>query len=192
MIKPKDIEVKEFKKVALGYSAEEVDIFLDAVYVDFERLYRENAVLSKKLAAVSTELEMVKQMPAPEPIPAVMPVPTPAPTSPPVTNKSLEKILDLAEAVALETKESARKAATDMLFAAEDEAARMQRDAKIRAEDLIADVRNRIFDKEQQIADLEKRYELMRTRVKMLLSAEMELLEKSDIFNRAEESKITD
>lgn len=181
MITPKDIEIKEFKKVPLGYSAEEVDIFLDAVYVDFERLYRENTALNKKLASVSSELEKLKKAgnPPQEAAPAALPTPQ-------VTDKSLEKILDLAEAVALETKEAARKAADDIILSAEEEAVRIQRDAKVRAEDDMALARNKMFELEQAMKDLEKRYELMRTRVKLLLYAEIELLEKNEIIDKYE------
>ncbi len=42
MITPNDIATKDFKKVAVGYSPEEVDTFLDDIYVDYERLYRES------------------------------------------------------------------------------------------------------------------------------------------------------
>ena len=42
MIRPSDIEDKEFKKVAVGYSPEEVDRFLDEICVDYEQLFREN------------------------------------------------------------------------------------------------------------------------------------------------------
>ena len=41
VIRPSDIEDKEFKKVAVGYSPEEVDRFLDEIYVDYEQLFRE-------------------------------------------------------------------------------------------------------------------------------------------------------
>ena len=42
MITPNDIATKDFKKVAVGYSPEEVDTFLDDIYEDYERLYKES------------------------------------------------------------------------------------------------------------------------------------------------------
>lgn len=36
MMTPVDIETADFKKVALGYSCDEVDTFLDKVIVEFE------------------------------------------------------------------------------------------------------------------------------------------------------------
>lgn len=39
---PMDIETVEFKKTPFkGYSAEEVDLFLDKVIMEFERIYKE-------------------------------------------------------------------------------------------------------------------------------------------------------
>ena len=40
MITPNDIATKDFKKVAVGYSPEEVDTFLDDIYEDYEKLYK--------------------------------------------------------------------------------------------------------------------------------------------------------
>jgi len=40
VITPNDIATKDFKKVAVGYSPEEVDTFLDDIYEDYEKLYK--------------------------------------------------------------------------------------------------------------------------------------------------------
>ena len=53
MIRPSDIEDKEFKKVAVGYSPEEVDRFLDEICVDYEQLFRENREMKMKLNNLS-------------------------------------------------------------------------------------------------------------------------------------------
>ncbi len=42
MVTPNDIATKDFKKVAVGYSPEEVDTFLDDIYEDYEKLYNES------------------------------------------------------------------------------------------------------------------------------------------------------
>ncbi|HAG04817.1 MAG TPA: septum formation initiator [Lachnospiraceae bacterium] len=57
MLTPADIEKAEFKKVALGYSCDEVDKFLDKVIADFERLYKDN---SKMLEKSRTQDELIK------------------------------------------------------------------------------------------------------------------------------------
>lgn len=54
---PMDINNKEFKKVIRGYSSEEVDEFLDKIVDDYEALYKENAVLKEKMAAMNERIE---------------------------------------------------------------------------------------------------------------------------------------
>lgn len=50
MIKPIDIENKEFKKVKFGgYDINEVEDFLEKIIVDYENLFKENKDLSEKL-----------------------------------------------------------------------------------------------------------------------------------------------
>ena len=49
---PMDINNKEFKKIIRGYNPEEVDEFLDKIVEDYEALYKENANLKEKVAAM--------------------------------------------------------------------------------------------------------------------------------------------
>ena len=181
MIRPSDIEDKEFKKVAVGYSPEEVDRFLDEICVDYEQLFRENREMKMKLNNMSNS--NTSQMTAP--VPKVQPVqqqtaPIPAtPVSPQQTSQSIEKALaktlTLAERVAEETKENARAAA-----------AQITESAVAKAEEIIGSARTRAFELEQDIHRLESRYELMKTRVKLLLYAEIELLDKNEIISQKE------
>ena len=93
--------------------------------------------------------------------------------------KTLERTLSLAETAAAQVKEAAR-AEADSIVA----------QAKAEAEKLLSDSRNQVFEMEQQLASLENRYELMRTRVKMLLYAEIDLIDKSEISSdEAKEAK---
>lgn len=62
MLTPLDIETAEFKKVALGYSTDEVNSFLDKVIVDFELLYKENAKLTDRIVVLEEGLEYYKKM----------------------------------------------------------------------------------------------------------------------------------
>ena len=50
-ITPLDIRRKEFKRSMRGYSDEEVDVFLDDVADEFERLYQENGEMSERSRA---------------------------------------------------------------------------------------------------------------------------------------------
>lgn len=180
MIRPSDIEDKEFKKVAVGYSPEEVDRFLDEICVDYEQLFRENREMKMKLNNMASNNTAVSQMTAPLPkAPQQTASVSTAPISPQQTSQSIEKALaktlTLAERVAEETKENARAAA-----------AQITESAVAKAEEIIGSARTRAFELEQDIHRLESRYELMKTRVKLLLYAEIELLDKNEIISQKE------
>lgn len=55
-ITPLDIRRKEFKRSVRGYSDEEVDIFLDEVADEFERLFQENMELKEKLQRLDDQI----------------------------------------------------------------------------------------------------------------------------------------
>ena len=178
VIRPTDIEDKEFKKVAVGYSPEEVDRFLDEIYVDYEQLFRENRELKMKLNNLANSGATQMTAPVPKVQQTAPQIPAPQ-MSPQQTSQSIEKALaktlTLAERVAEETKENARAAA-----------AQITESAVAKAEEIIGSARTRAFELEQDIHRLESRYELMKTRVKLLLYAEIELLDKNEIISEKE------
>jgi cell division initiation protein len=55
-ITPLDIRRKEFKRSVRGYSDEEVDLFLDAVADEFERLFQENIEFQDRAHALEEQL----------------------------------------------------------------------------------------------------------------------------------------
>jgi cell division initiation protein len=57
-----DITNKEFKKVMRGYSADEVDEFLDKIAEDYEALYKENSSLKEKITTVNDKVEHYAKM----------------------------------------------------------------------------------------------------------------------------------
>ena len=151
MITPNDIATKDFKKVAVGYSPEEVDTFLDDIYEDYEKLYKESQKEKSKTEAVAEDTDRLKHL-----------------------EKSIERTLSLAEA-AEETK-AAAKADADAII----------NSAKQQAEDILASARTKAYELEQKISGLESRYELMKTRIKLLLYAEIELLDKGEVLAEKE------
>ncbi|MCQ4935782.1 MULTISPECIES: DivIVA domain-containing protein [Anaerotignum] len=153
MITPNDIATKDFKKVAVGYSPEEVDTFLDDLYEDYERLYAETKKEKVQVDETATPTEQITNL-----------------------QKTLERTLTLAEAAAEETKAAAK---------AESEA--MIQNAKLQAEEILQSARTKTYELEQEMAALQNRYELMRTRVKLLLYAEIELLDKNEILAEKDE-----
>lgn len=160
MITPNDIATKDFKKVAVGYSPEEVDTFLDDVYEDYEKLYTASLKPAEKPVAEPVQQVQTDRFSALE--------------------KTLERTLSLAEAAAEETRAAARAEAEQLMKA-----------AKLRAEEILQDARTKTYELEQEIAALQNRYELMRTRVKLLLYAEIELLDKNEILAQKEEERKT-
>ncbi len=170
MVTPHDIATKNFKKVAVGYSPEEVDTFLDDIYEDYEKLYH--------------EYKERKKMPMPEPFSEPMPekevYTAPAPIHEDAEHiqklqKALERTLTLAETAAEETKQAAKA-----------EAEQIVAQAKLERDEILSGARTKVYELEQQIDALENRYELMRTRVKLLLYAEIELLDKNEILAEKE------
>lgn len=159
MITPNDIATKDFKKVAVGYSPEEVDTFLDDLYDDYEKLYTESLKGKEKVDEASAQTEQISNL-----------------------QKTLERTLTLAETAAEETK-AAAKAEGELIV----------NNAKLQAEEILQNARTKTYELEQELVALQNRYELMRTRVKLLLYAEIELLDKNEILaEKDEERKATE
>lgn len=155
MITPNDIATKDFKKVAVGYSPEEVDTFLDDLYEDYEKLYTEGKKEKEQAEESVSQPEQFSDL-----------------------QKTLERTLTLAEAAAEQTK-----------AAAKEEAELIVKNAKIQAEEILQTARTQNYELEQELVALQNRYELMRTRVKLLLYAEIELLDKNEILAEKEEER---
>ena len=85
-VTPLDIRRKEFKRSVRGYSDEEVDLFLDEVADEFERLFQENVELQDRIRRLEEQLAGHAQL-----------------------RDALEKTLVSAQFQADETKANARK-----------------------------------------------------------------------------------
>lgn len=62
MITPLDIQNKEFKRSFRGYSPKEVDIFLDNINNDYEKLYRENIELKDKISMLTDQIRQYNNL----------------------------------------------------------------------------------------------------------------------------------
>lgn len=60
MITPLDIQNKEFTRSVRGYKEEEVDMFLDLITLDLEKIVKENVRLKAEIAALNDDLEKYK------------------------------------------------------------------------------------------------------------------------------------
>lgn len=64
MLRPIDIQNKEFEKKIKGYNCDEVDDFLDVVIQDYELLCKENQSLKDKIGLLTETVDRYKQMEA--------------------------------------------------------------------------------------------------------------------------------
>lgn len=62
MLTPIDIQNKTFEVKFRGYSAEDVDDFMDLLVKDYETLYQENIALKDKVTLLSNAVEQYKKM----------------------------------------------------------------------------------------------------------------------------------
>lgn len=109
MLKPIDIENKEFKKVKFGgYDINEVEDFLEKVIVDYEVLYKENKELNEKLELA---LETQKYYAA--------------------LDEGVNKTIENSQAVANNMKEIAEKEATEIKETAKNESLLMLEEIKL-------------------------------------------------------------
>jgi len=61
-ITPQDIHHKEFKRTMRGYSEEEVDIFLDEIAENFEKLYKQNHTNEEDINKLKDKLKTYEKM----------------------------------------------------------------------------------------------------------------------------------
>ena len=57
MLRPIDIQNKEFEKKLKGYNCDEVDDFLDVVIQDYELLCKENQTLKDKIGLLTETVD---------------------------------------------------------------------------------------------------------------------------------------
>lgn len=146
MLTPVDIETVDFKKVALGYSQDEVDEFLDKVIVEFEVLYKENVKLNDKVGVLDDALKYYKDM-----------------------EQTLKSSIILAEKTALETKNNANKSAEQII-----------KEAELKASEILQDANKKLYDIECKAMEMKNKYDTFKTKLKLLINAEMEILENND------------
>lgn len=113
MLTPVDIETIDFKKVALGYSQDEVDEFLDRVIVEFEMLYKENLKLNDKVTVLEEGLKYYKDL-----------------------EDTLRNSIVLAEKTATETKQNASQSSDHIIKEAKLRANEILQDANKRLYDM--------------------------------------------------------
>lgn len=62
MLKPIDIQNKEFEKKLKGYDCDAVDDFLDLIIQDYDALCKQNSALNEKISVLSETVERYKEI----------------------------------------------------------------------------------------------------------------------------------
>lgn len=113
MITPSDIGNKEFSRKVRGYDTEEVDMFLDVITVDLEKLIKENLKLKAQLANVEKSIGTIGD-----------------------SDITVRETLETAKSIMDDLAVSSEKRAKALVENAEMDAAIIIKDAKMKAEQL--------------------------------------------------------
>ncbi len=117
MLTPMDIRNKEFKKGFRGYNEDEVDIFMDKIVSDFEKLYRENIELKDKVNIFNDRLDSYSEM-----------------------EKTLQSTLIVAQRTSEDVVANARKEADLIIREAEEKRKKIMEQANVDVIDLNKDI----------------------------------------------------
>jgi len=142
VLKPVDIETVEFKKVALGYSPEEVNNFLDKVIVDFEAVCKDNAKLKDKIQNLEDAIAYYKSL-----------------------EETLKNSIILAEKTAADAKTNASQMSEQII-----------KEAQLKATEILQDANKKLYKVEYQALRLKNKYDSIKSKLKMLLNTEMEII----------------
>lgn len=162
MLTPIDIENADFKKVALGYSQEEVDDFLDKVIVDFEKLYKDNAKLVSKINTLEETLSRYTKL-----------------------EDSIKNAVILAEKTAKESKDIASERAENIINQAEIEAEKIINNANNQLHKLKLEITT--LKKEYEATKAKLRF-ILESQLSALNSGSYEL-ESTEFEEESEEEK---
>lgn len=116
IITPVEIQEKEFNKSFRGYDEEEVDMFLDLISLDLEKLIKENLNLKAQIATLKKEKSTIGD-----------------------SNITVTETLETAKTLMDQLAESSEKRAKILVENAELDAAKIVNDAKIQAKQIALD-----------------------------------------------------
>ncbi|MDD6920670.1 MAG: DivIVA domain-containing protein [Eubacteriales bacterium] len=116
MITPAEIQDKEFTKGLRGYDVEEVDMFLDVITLDYEKMIKENLNLKAQIATMEKESVCI-----------------------PGSDVTVKDTLETAQKLMDDLAKSSEKRANSLIENAEMDAAIIIKDAKMKAEQIAMD-----------------------------------------------------
>lgn len=154
---PMDIETVEFKKTPFkGYSSEEVDLFLDKVIMEFEKLYKDNAKLQDKLDAREEVIKHYKEL-----------------------EETIKSSIVRAEKTADETVKNASASAEQIVNNAEQRAQNIIKDAQAQVQDMLSKGNGELAEIKSQVANAKAEYVKVKNLLKNMLETQMKVLESS-------------
>lgn len=139
MITPADIQNKEFTKGFRGYDIEEVDMFLDLITLDLEKLIKENLNLKAQVATLEKDQGSIAG-----------------------SDLTVKEILETAKKIMDDLAISSEKRAKTIVENAEMDAAIIIKDAKMKAEEVAAEsaaLTNSFENFKREYKDMLERYQ---------------------------------
>lgn len=142
---PREIHEKHFHDAFRGYNHEEVDTFLDEVAEAFERLYRDNQNLLRRVADLQEQASR-----SPEASPAAS---AEMEQDDLVSESLLKRMLVMAQETADKAVQEAKQKAQMLMEKAQARAKQVEEEARTRAERTVAEAQRRAVELEESAVD---------------------------------------
>ncbi len=165
MLTPIDIQKKVFTRKFRGYCDEEVDIFMDQITQDYEKLVRENQDLKEQLEQVNKNIARYREIE--EVLKNTMIL----------AQKSAEEVRQNAEKEAQLLMDKARIEADRIIRESEQEAAAILQEAGQRAGDSIAEAEGKVSLILEEYHRLENQARIFKMRFRSFLETQLKILE---------------
>jgi len=165
ILTPLDIQKKEFRRAFRGYNPEDVDLFLDQVTQDYEKLYKENLDLTERLA--QAEQNMARYREIEEVLKNTMVM----------AQKNADDLRRNAEEEARLILDRARIEVDRMTREAEQEAVALIQKTEQQAAGMISEAESKVGRMLEEYHRLEKQAQVFRIKFRALLEAQVKLLD---------------
>jgi len=165
MLNPIEIHKKEFRRSFRGYNEEEVDSFLDLVLEDYEKLYKDNQVLQKRLEESEGSMSSYRELEEVIKNTLVM------------AQKNAEELRQNAGKEAAMLVEEAKQQAREITQDAERQAEKIVNEAERKAEERVSEAEAQVKAALAELQELHKQTMIFKARFHSFLKAQLKLLE---------------
>jgi cell division initiation protein len=174
---PQEIQTREFREAFRGYNQDDVDTFLDEIAEEFGRVSAESQRLRIQVAALQQEVARLK-------------------------DSTQEEVSRVKQDVKGQAKGEAKEEMKRALVAAQSAAESLLQEARVKADEIIAEAERKLRDKEQKalesaraidpvvattiedlqwkVEDLRRQENEIRARIREMLGEQMKLLDQSE------------